>query len=90
VTRSGSTDATDQLSVKDFLSCFTTWFMMTSSMSVVSRGTSNHDGYADVIAFYDDGSNRTAVQIFRGNPNGVDPPVMIWDSGVGNWSWSNM
>ena len=53
-------------------------------------GDFNKDGYADVVAFYDYGGGRTGAFIFRGNPNGVNPPVMIWDSGSGNWEWSRM
>ena len=53
-------------------------------------GDFNKDGYSDVVAFYNYGHAQIRAWIFRGNPNGVAPPVMIWDSGVGNWEWSSI
>ena len=52
-------------------------------------GDFNHDGYSDVMAFYDYGGAETRAWLFRSNPNGVNPPLIIWDSGAGNWDWPN-
>jgi serralysin len=48
-------------------------------------GDFNGDGLADVTAFYDYGSAQTKAWSFRGTVDGVDPPVVTWDSGVNNW-----
>jgi hypothetical protein len=50
-------------------------------------GDFNRDGYADVVAFYGYAGARTRAWLFRGNPNGVDTPLVIWDSGAGQWNW---
>jgi len=41
-------------------------------------GDFNHDGYADVLAFYNYSGYRTRAWLFRGNPNGVNAPVVVW------------
>ncbi|MGD9701855.1 MAG: FG-GAP repeat domain-containing protein [Acidimicrobiia bacterium] len=51
-------------------------------------GDFDGDGFADVTAFYDYGSGVTKAWLFRGNANGVAPPVITWDSGINNWHWS--
>ena len=51
-------------------------------------GDFNHDGYDDIVAYYDYGSARTRAWIFRGNATGLDAPIQAWDSGIGNWDWS--
>ena len=53
------------------------------------EGDFNGDGKADVGAFYNYGNGDTALSIFVSNGAGLDPPVMKWLSGAGNWWWEN-
>jgi len=48
----------------------------------------NHDGYTDVVAFYDYSADRTAAFWFKGSKSGLKSPAVVWDSGSGNWDWS--
>jgi surface antigen len=53
-------------------------------------GDFNHDGYSDVLAFYNYGGADTKIWLFRGNSTGLSNPTMEWDSGAGNWDWNNI
>ncbi|HET9111699.1 MAG TPA: FG-GAP-like repeat-containing protein [Ktedonobacterales bacterium] len=52
-------------------------------------GDFNGDGITDVLAFYQYNEfGHTKAWLFAGSATGLQPPVMVWDSGVGNWDWS--
>jgi len=64
--------------------CCWTW----SRFRVVA-GDFNHDGHSDALAFYDYGNNQVKAWLFKGTASGIKAPVIVWDSGVGNWGWAN-
>ncbi len=45
----------------------------------------NGDGFSDVAAFYDYGSDDTAAHVFAGSSNGLMSPRQAWRSGVGTF-----
>ncbi len=50
-------------------------------------GDFNGDGKRDIAVFYDYGGGRTKLWVLRGSSTGPKVPIMVWDSGVGNWGW---
>ena len=53
------------------------------------RGDFNGDGKTDVAAFYDYGNNQTKLLVFLSNGTAFPTWQVWWDSGPGNWGWSN-
>jgi hypothetical protein len=52
-------------------------------------GDFNGDGKADVAAFYEYADAQTKIYVFD-DVNGANvKPRLAWDSGKGNWAWSN-
>ncbi|GAA2780113.1 FG-GAP-like repeat-containing protein [Crossiella cryophila] len=48
-------------------------------------GDFNGDGRTDITAAYGYPNGQTKFWLFRGNPTGIDAPVVTWDSGENNW-----
>jgi len=52
-------------------------------------GDFNGDGKADIAAFYEYADAQTKIYVFD-DVNGPNvKPRLAWDSGKGNWAWSN-
>lgn len=52
-------------------------------------GDFNGDGITDVLAFYQyDEYGHTKAWLFAGSAAGILPPIVVWDSGIGQWDWS--
>ncbi|HEU5476182.1 MAG TPA: VCBS repeat-containing protein [Actinophytocola sp.] len=52
-------------------------------------GDFNGDGRSDIAAFYDYGSGQTRIWMFYGTASGIAAPVIVWESGPGNWWWGS-
>jgi len=61
-----------------------------SANNKLAAGDFNHDGYQDIVSFYNYPANRQVkawVWLNDGSGNYLAPQVW-WDSGVGNWDWA--
>jgi FG-GAP-like repeat/CHAP domain len=54
----------------------------------IAAGDVNQDGKTDIIAMYDYGNSNTSVFVFYSRGTGFSNPQGQWNSGVGNWTWS--
>lgn len=54
----------------------------------LAAGDVNHDGKADIIAMYNYGNDNTSVFVFYSQGTSFSSPQGQWNSGAGNWSWS--
>jgi len=50
----------------------------------------NHDGFADIVAFYNYEAAGVRAWILYGSTTGVQPLVNVWYSGAGNWWWNSV
>jgi fructose-1,6-bisphosphatase len=54
-----------------------------------TSGDFNNDGRADIAALYNYGSGTTKLWFFESTGTAFHNPTLKWESGVGNWEWSN-
>ncbi|HEU4913930.1 MAG TPA: VCBS repeat-containing protein [Candidatus Saccharimonadales bacterium] len=65
----------------------TTWDWASAKATV---GDFNHDGKADIAAFYWYAGTQTKIWAFYGSSSGIGPISLGWDSGAGNMDTSNV
>ena len=60
--------------------------VVSATTKLPTRSDFNGDGFDDVAAAYDQGSDRTTLPVWNGGPNGLGVPEVKWDSGNGQFT----
>ncbi len=55
------------------------------SATKIAAADFNGDTKTDIAALYGYASDQSRIFTFPGKATGIDPPSILWDSGVGNW-----